>query len=117
MERACSKTSALVASDAFCCAGTSALDVGARQGRNFAAERAEPGANVFEAVRAHVLALQTAGKRVVVALWSEGARERMSHVLADHKLHNLTSVADLVAGAWPAEADRGPCGARHRIRL
>ena len=35
-----------------------AIDVGARQGRNFAAERAEPGANVFEAVSAHVLALQ-----------------------------------------------------------
>jgi transcription-repair coupling factor (superfamily II helicase) len=26
-------------------------------------------------------ALQAAGKRVVIALWSEGARERMSHVL------------------------------------
>ena len=72
----------------------SAFDVGARQGRNFAAERAEPNANVFEALTAHVLALQAAGKRVTVALWSEGARERMSHVLADHKLHNLTPVAD-----------------------
>ena len=41
----------------------------------------------------HVLALQAAGKRVAIALWSEGARERMSHVLADHKLHNLTPVA------------------------
>src|SRR5262249_22934894 len=41
-----------------------ALDVGARQGRNFAAERAEPNANVFEAVSAHVLALQASGKRV-----------------------------------------------------
>jgi transcription-repair coupling factor (superfamily II helicase) len=73
-----------------------ALDVGARQGRNFSAERAEPNANVFEAVSAHVLALQAAGKRVAVALWSEGARERVSHVLADHKLYNLTPVAD-----WP----------------
>jgi transcription-repair coupling factor (superfamily II helicase) len=69
------------------------IDVGARAGRNFAAERAEPGANVFEAVGKHVLDLQAGGKRVVIALWSEGARERMSHVLADHKLHNLTSVA------------------------
>ena len=30
------------------------------------------------------------------ALWSEGARERMGHVLADHKLHNLTPV-----NSWP----------------
>ena len=72
------------------------IDVNARAGHNFAAERAAPGANVFEAVTQHVLALQTSGKRVAVALWSEGARERMSHVLADHKLLNLTSV-----GSWP----------------
>jgi transcription-repair coupling factor (superfamily II helicase) len=74
----------------------SVIDIGARQGRNFAAERAEPGANVFEAVSKHVLDLQAAGKRVAIALWSEGARERISHVLADHKLHNLTSV-----NSWP----------------
>ena len=73
-----------------------AIDVGARQGCNFAAERAEPGANVFEAVGGHVTSLQASGKRVAIALWSEGARERMSHVLADHRLHDLTSVAD-----WP----------------
>ena len=40
--------------------------------------------NVFEAVTKHVAALQAGGKRVIIALWSEGARERMSHVLADH---------------------------------
>ena len=72
------------------------IDIGARAGHNFAAERAEPGANVFEALAKHVQALQSAGKRVGVALWSEGARERMSHVLADHRLHNLTPVA-----SWP----------------
>jgi transcription-repair coupling factor (superfamily II helicase) len=76
--------------------GAQVIDVGARAGRNFAAERAEPGGNVFEAVTQHVLSLQAAGKRVAVALWSEGARDRMSHVLADHKLHNLSTV-----GSWP----------------
>jgi transcription-repair coupling factor (superfamily II helicase) len=70
--------------------------VGARSGHNFTAERAEPGANVFEAVSKHVLSRQADGKRVVIALWSEGARERMSHVLADHKLVNLTNVR-----SWP----------------
>jgi len=72
------------------------IAVGARAGHNFAAERAEPGANVFEAVTKHVMARQADGKRVVVALWSEGARERMRHVLADHKLVNLTN-----ARSWP----------------
>ena len=47
---------------------------------------------MFEAVTEHVNALQAARKRVIIALWSEGARERMSHVLADHGLANLTPV-------------------------
>jgi transcription-repair coupling factor (superfamily II helicase) len=72
------------------------IDAGTRQGRNFAAERAEPGRNVFAAVTQHVTALQAEGKRVVIALWSEGARERMRHVLADHALANLTPV-----DTWP----------------
>jgi transcription-repair coupling factor (superfamily II helicase) len=73
-----------------------AIEIGARAGHNFAAERSEPGTNVFEAVRKHVEALQAAGKRVVIALWSEGSRERMAHVLAEHGLFNLTPVA-----SWP----------------
>jgi transcription-repair coupling factor (superfamily II helicase) len=90
------EASALARLTPFAVPHAGAVDIGARTGRNFAAERAEPGANVFEAVGAHVLALQATGKRVAVALWSDGARDRMSHVLADHKLHNLTSV-----GSWP----------------
>ncbi len=73
------------------------IDVGAHAGHNFAAERATPNANVFEAVTKHVHALQASGKRALVALWSEGSRERMAHVLAEHALVNLTPVA-----SWPA---------------
>ncbi len=68
------------------------IEIGARQGRNFTAERAEPNSNVFDAVTKHVTALQANGKRVVVGLWSDGARERMSHVLRDHGLPNLANV-------------------------
>ena len=73
------------------------LEIGAHAGHNFSAERAAPGANVFEAVTNHVHALQATGKRAVIALWSDGSRERMSHVLAEHGLHNLANVA-----SWPA---------------
>jgi transcription-repair coupling factor (superfamily II helicase) len=76
--------------------GGAIVDVGTRAGRNFAAERNENAATVFDAVTRHAQTLQASGKRVVVALWSEGARERMSHVLAEHGLPNLTSVA-----SWP----------------
>ena len=72
------------------------IDIGARAGHNFVAERAVEGSNVFEALSKHVMALQAQGKRVAIALWSEGARERMAHVLADHKLQNLSNAA-----SWP----------------
>jgi transcription-repair coupling factor (superfamily II helicase) len=72
------------------------IEIGAHAGRNFVAERSELGSNVFEAVKKHVEALQEARKRVVIALWSEGSRERMGHVLTEHGLLNLTPVA-----SWP----------------
>ena len=68
------------------------IDAGARAGRSFAPERADTTVNVFEAVVAHVLALQAQRKKVVIALWSEGSRDRMGSMLRDHKLLNLTSV-------------------------
>ena len=68
------------------------FDAGARQGRNFTPERADGSVNVFEAVVAHVLALQAQRKKVVITLWSEGSRDRMGSMLRDHKLANLTSV-------------------------
>ncbi|WP_315832792.1 transcription-repair coupling factor [Bradyrhizobium prioriisuperbiae] len=72
--------------------GDSVIDAGLRQGRNFAPERADTAVNVFEAVVAHINSLQAARKKVVVALWTEGSRERMTNMLRDHKLLNLTSV-------------------------
>ena len=72
--------------------GGAVIDAGAKQGRNFAPERADSSVNVFEALVAHINSLQAARKKVVVTLWSEGSRERMASMLADHKLHNITSV-------------------------
>ena len=69
------------------------IEAGTRAGRNFAPER-QADRNVFEAVKEHVEALQKAGKRVTIALWSDGARDRMSHVLGDHRIVNLVNVSD-----------------------
>ncbi|MBN9582576.1 MAG: transcription-repair coupling factor [Afipia sp.] len=68
------------------------IDIGARAGRDFAPERADTKVNVFESVVAHVNGLQAARKKVVIALWSEGSRDRMTSMLTDHKLLNITSV-------------------------
>jgi transcription-repair coupling factor (superfamily II helicase) len=83
------------------------VDIGARQGKNFAAERAEANAKVFDAVTQHVQALQAADKRVMIALWSDGARERMGHVLADHGLKNLAPVSSWSEGLALRKSDVG----------
>src|SRR6185369_1815647 len=84
---------ALVRLTPFAVPDSAALDAATRQGRNFAAERALPDVNVFDAVRSHIEGLQSAGKRVVIALWSHGARDRMRTVLSDHKIVNLVDIA------------------------
>ncbi len=68
------------------------VDGGARVGRNFSAERAAEGANVFDAVVAHVGALHNSGKRTFIACWSAGSADRMAGVLSDHGLKSLNIV-------------------------
>ncbi len=72
------------------------VDMGGRAARSFAAERAAGDINVFDAVTGHVEAAIRARKRVVIACWSDGARDRMGQVLVDHGLTRLKAVAD-----WP----------------
>jgi transcription-repair coupling factor (superfamily II helicase) len=72
--------------------GAKLVDAGGRPGRSFVAERADDNANVFEAASHHVSALLESGKRVIVAAWSEGARERLGHVLHDHGLAEAVDV-------------------------
>ena len=69
------------------------IDCGGRTGRNFAPERQDENANVFDAAVAHVRALRERGLNVIVAGWSDGSRERMSHVLAEHGLKSLELVS------------------------
>jgi transcription-repair coupling factor (superfamily II helicase) len=83
------------------------IDCGGRTGRDFAPERQNENVNVFEAAVAHVRALRQEGKTVIVAGWSDGSRERLSHVLAEHGLKSLELVSSYVqargarAGALP----------------
>jgi transcription-repair coupling factor (superfamily II helicase) len=71
------------------------VDCGSRPGRTFAAERADPNANVFSAAIGHARALQAGGKRVVLAAWSDGSRERLAHVLADHGFPSTAPASSL----------------------
>jgi transcription-repair coupling factor (superfamily II helicase) len=53
--------------------------------RDFAPERTQ-GANVYEAVVAHIAELRRAKRKVVLASYSQGSRERLKGLLADHGL-------------------------------
>ena len=65
------------------------VDLGAKLGRNFAAERAQDSVNLFEAAADHARRLMADGKRVLFASWSEGASERLAGMLADHGLKDV----------------------------
>jgi transcription-repair coupling factor (superfamily II helicase) len=67
-------------------ASETTLDMGARLGRVFAAERAQDSVNLFEATADHARRLAAAGKRVIFASWSDGSSERLGGMLADHGL-------------------------------
>jgi transcription-repair coupling factor (superfamily II helicase) len=74
---------------------TTLIDCGGVAGRNFAPERNDENANVFQAAVDHIRALQGEGKRVVVAGWTDGSRERLGSVLAEHGLKKQEIVSSL----------------------
>lgn len=76
----------------FAVPDAAAVDLGGRQGRSFLTERQAGDVNVFDAAVAHVRDLLAAGRRVMIAAWSEGALDRLIQVLADHGLGGLQPV-------------------------
>ncbi|MGE4372788.1 MAG: transcription-repair coupling factor [Xanthobacter sp.] len=68
------------------------FDLAGAAGRSFAAERADPEGNVFDVAVNHVRELQK-HKKVILAGWSEGSRDRLGTVLADHGLTNAAPVS------------------------
>jgi transcription-repair coupling factor (superfamily II helicase) len=66
------------------------LDFGVDGPRDFAPERAQ-GGNIYEAVGKHIANLQRAKKRVIIASYSIGSRERLSGLLADHGVRKLAA--------------------------
>ena len=65
------------------------LDFEVEPARDFAPERAS-NANVYDAVVAHLGDLRRSGRKVVLASYSAGARERLKGLLADHGLAKVT---------------------------
>ena len=73
------------------------IDAGGRPGRDFADVRVRPDANVFDAVSDHIADELKAGRRVVVAAYTQGSRDRLAGVLEEHGVENLAPADDWAA--------------------
>jgi transcription-repair coupling factor (superfamily II helicase) len=82
------------------------IDLGGRPGPDFAEARTQAksgGGNVFAVVREHVRREQGRGRRVVIAAYSNGARDRLQGLLAEQGgLESLPIVA------WPELSSQPP---------
>ena len=70
------------------------FDAGGRQGRVFTAERSKLTGDLFDTVHGHLDAEVRAGRRVLLAGWSVGTRERIGRLLSEHGVQSLTPVED-----------------------
>ncbi|MDA3859078.1 MAG: transcription-repair coupling factor [Roseovarius sp.] len=90
--------------------GPRVIDAGGRIGRNFAPERQQENINLFSVLKDHVEA-KLANGPVLVASYSEGARERLEGLLEDEGLLGAVTVIDarriarrgLHLAVWPLE--------------
>jgi transcription-repair coupling factor (superfamily II helicase) len=91
--------------------GPGVLDAGGRAGRDFAPERQQENLNLFKALADHVAKRRKLGP-VVIASYSDGARDRLAGLLADDGVSDAAPVADardlkpggLHLAVWPLEA-------------
>ena len=90
--------------------GLGVIDAGGRIGRDFAPERQQENVNLFKALMLHVKARSSEGP-VVVASYSEGARERLMGLLEDEGAGEVIPVQNfsrlgksgLHLAVWPLE--------------
>ncbi|WP_281856425.1 transcription-repair coupling factor [Litoreibacter halocynthiae] len=72
--------------------GAGVVDAGGRIGRNFAPDRQAEDRNIFSALADHVNALKDE-RAVVIASFSDGARERLHGLLSDQDIHDVKLVS------------------------
>jgi transcription-repair coupling factor (superfamily II helicase) len=90
--------------------GPGVIDAGGRIGRNFAPERQQENLSLFAALASHVKVRMEKGP-VLIASYSEGARERLDGLIADEGLIGAVHVADargigkhgLHLAVWPLD--------------
>ncbi|WP_102958399.1 transcription-repair coupling factor [Mangrovicella endophytica] len=76
-------------------AGREVFNLDITRGRNFSTERASSESNVFRAAADHIAKLRADGKRVILAAWTEGSRDRLVQVVEEQGLEGLKPVDSL----------------------
>jgi len=88
------------------------IDAGGRMGRDFVSERKRKDINLFSILKEHAQAKVQQGP-VVIASYSEGARDRLAGLLADEGLGNTRPIASaldmkgrpaIYLAVWPLES-------------
>ena len=90
------------------------IDLAGRRHEGFARARTAQGVNLFDVVAEHVKSANAAGRRVLIAGYTEGSATRLQHLLQEHGATTPVPVADfamvqnLPVGAlgiavWPVE--------------
>ena len=90
------------------------IDLAGRRHEGFARARTAQGVNLFDVVAEHVKAANAAGRRVLVAGYTEGSASRLQHLLQEHGATTPVPVADfatvqglppgaLGVAVWPLE--------------
>jgi transcription-repair coupling factor (superfamily II helicase) len=64
--------------------GAAGVDGGGRPGPVFAQSTGGPGIGVFDQLRAQAARWADEGRRIVIAAWTRGSRERLAHLLREH---------------------------------
>ncbi len=73
--------------------GPGVIDAGGRIGRNFSPERQQETVSLFGALADHIKAKREGGQ-VVIASYSEGARERLAGLMSDEGVQGATEIGD-----------------------
>jgi len=73
------------------------VDGGGRPGPVFARSGAGPGVNVFDELRAQADRWTAEGRRIIVAAWTRGSRERLEHLLREHGFKDVAQEDDWVS--------------------
>ncbi len=91
--------------------GPGVIDAGGRVGRSFAPERQQENLHLFTALADHIAQMRKTS-RVVIASWSDGARDRLQGLLVDEGADHLRLIdtgrdlgktGDVSLAVWPLE--------------